>query len=344
MISLSKYIDSISETPKQSYNGIIQATINSEWEDTTQIYTVQEQNAYPFEDSYEDIEVLLDTISDDMINPNKVYSDFVRIIFKDCTHKQNYKGQYYRIAIDNDDNYETYICYDRINKLARVAECKVVRCNNVLTLQDENGNIITMPCYLGTDISSTNNQIAKSATIPNARMIIMIQANDYIKHIRNNQRFMFQHSTCFKVEEINDFMQEQGTNGEITCVKIYVVHDTMLPVDNKELNICNYHVKNNEPDIEKEEKKLVVNPYDNVSIKQGKYKDFICGVYIKDEKQDDEILYDVNWSDNEHYNIVPIDNGYRINCIKYSEQPLIIIFSANGCDDIIVHIELRRLV
>lgn len=343
MMDLSEYMTYIAETPKQSYNGIIQAAIDSEWENTTQLSVIKEQVAYPFQDSYQEVEVWLDTISDDMINPSKVYSDFVRIIFQDCLHKQNYKGQYYQIAIDDDD-YETYICYDRINKLSKTAESKVVRCNNILTLQDENGDIITIPCYLGTDITSTNNQVSKSATIPSSRMIIMVQANEYINKIRNNQRFMFQHSSCFKVEEINNFMQEQGTNGDVTCVKIYVTLDTLLPTDNKELNLCDYREINDEQNIPIDNKILIVNPHDKVSVKQGRYIDLDCGVYINNDKQDDEVSYTVNWQNNEYYNISQIENGYRINCIKYNENPIVITFSANECDDVNISVELRRVV
>lgn len=241
MLSAKEYLNNIAQTPKESYKSIIQASLISEWEDNTQMYTIKEQRALPFVNEYDEYEVYLDIISDDMINTSKVYSDFVKIIFKDCDHKQNYKGQYYKLSIDDNSNEEYYICYDRINRLSQISDTKVVRCNNVLTWRDKYGNIVTMPCYLGTDITSTNNQVSKDATIPNNRMIILIQANDYTTSIRNNQRFMFQHSSCFKVEEVNNFMQEQGTDGEITCVKIYVSYSDLLPNDNKELNICDYY-------------------------------------------------------------------------------------------------------
>ena len=52
---------------------------------------------------------------------------------------------------------------------------------------------------------------------------------------------MFEHHTAFKVEEINNFMREQGTDGQITCVKIYVNYSPIIPNDNVELNICDYY-------------------------------------------------------------------------------------------------------
>ena len=234
------YIKNIAQTPKENWQNLHQATLDDMWNDTTQIYTIKEQNALPFTDEYTEYEAWLSTVSDDLINYSKVYSDFVRLFYRDLNHKQNYKGQYYKLNLDGEHE-ETYICYDRMNLTTLTADFKCVRCNNVLTWIDEFGNIITLPCYLGTDITSTNNLISKGGIVPNMRMIILVQANEFTKSIVKNQRFMFEHSTAFKVEEINNFMQEQGTNGEVTCIKIYINYCAILPVDNIELNICDYY-------------------------------------------------------------------------------------------------------
>lgn len=238
------YLNKIAQSPKEHYDSLTQATLNSRWEDTTQIYKIKEQKALPFENEYVEYEAWISTVSDTLVNTSKNYSDFVRVLFKDVTHKQNYKGQYYKMSLENDME-ETYICYDRMNKLTQVCEFKCVRCNNVLTWKDSNGNIITIPCYLGEDISSTNDLVSKSGITPNARMTILVQANEYTKTIVKNQRFMFEHSTAFKVEEVNNYMQEQGTNGEVTLIKIYINYSAILPNDNIALNVCDYYNNNN---------------------------------------------------------------------------------------------------
>lgn len=234
------YTDNIAQTPKEYWEGLHQATLDTMWNDTTQIYTIKEQSALPFIDEYTEYEAWVATVSDDLINYSKVYSDFVRLLYRDLDHKQNYKGQYYKFALDGKHE-ETYICYDRMNLSTLTADFKVVRCNNVLTWIDEYGNIITLPCYLGTDITSTNNLIGKDGIVPNMRMIILVQANDFTKSIVKNQRFMFEHSTAFKVEEVNNYMQEQGTDGQVTCIKIYINYSAIIPSDNIELNICDYY-------------------------------------------------------------------------------------------------------
>ena len=234
------YTHNIAQTPKEYWEGLHQATIDTMWRDTTQIYTIKEQNALPFTDEYTEYEAWVATVSDDLINYSKVYSDFVRLSYRDLSHKQNYKGQYYKFALDGEHE-EYYICYDRMNKTTLTADFKVVRCNNVLTWIDEYGNIIKQPCYLGTDVTSTNNLIGKDGIVPNARLIILVQANDFTKSIVKNQRFMFEHSTAFKVEEVNNYMQEQGTDGQVTCIKIYINYSAITPNDNVELNICDYY-------------------------------------------------------------------------------------------------------
>lgn len=241
MFNARQYLDVIAETPNEQYRNLNQATIDSQWDDTTQIYSIKEQKAFPFEDEYIEYDAWIDNVSDNLVNTSKNYSDFVNILYRDINHKQNYKGQYYKINLDGEHE-EIYLCYDRINKLNQIPEFKCVRCNNVLTFMGEYNNPIEIPCYLGEDISSTNNLISKDGITPNSRMVIFTQYNDYTKNIKRNQRFMFQHNTAFKVEEVDKFIREQGTDGNITFIKIYVDFSAILPQDNVELNLCNYNV------------------------------------------------------------------------------------------------------
>lgn len=421
---LENYMNHIAQTPKEYYRGLIQATIDSRWEDTTQIHIVKEQSALPFVDEYTEYEAWVDVISDNLINTSKVYSDFVRVLFQDINHKQNYKGQYYKMALDGEHE-EYYICYDRMGTLDQVADFSCVRCNNVLTWIDEYGKIITMPCYLGTDISSTNNLVGKDGIVPNTRLIILVQANDYTMSIVKNQRFMFQHSTAFKVEEVNNYMQEEGTNGQVTCVKMYVDYSALLPSDNKELNICDYYkvnyvlnidqdnieqvkgfkgkltatVKNDDNivdvplkwstndssivEIDEQgnyqvvgeigsmgqitcsmadnenvydtiditvvedylpEKKIIINPNDIASLKQGTIIDFTCGVYIEGEKQDEIVKCMPSGANVYSYTLSEALDGYKLTVRDCSNDDLILTFSADGCDDVVMTIELLGLL
>ena len=422
--NVKNYLDKIVQTPKEYYQGLVQAIINDQWINTTQLFTVKEQSALPFKDEYTEYEAWVDAISDNLVNTSKVYSDFVKVLFKDIDHKQNYKGQYYKINLDGEHE-EYYICYDKMNRLSQVSDFNCVRCNNVLTWVDEYGKILTMPCYLGTDISSTNNLVSKDGIVPNTRLIILVQANEYTMSIVKNQRFMFQHSTAFKVEEVNNYMQEQETDGQVTCVKMYVDYSAILPSDNKELNICDYYKTNytltiDQGDIEQTngfsgqltatvkdgndivdmplkwstndsdvveideqgnyqvigeigsmgqitcsmadnesiydtitikvvddylpEKKIIINPNNITELNQGQVIDFDCGVYIEGEKQDDIVTCIPSGADVYSYTLAETLDGYKLTVRQESDNDLVLTFSADGCDDVVMTIELLGLL
>ena len=422
--NVKNYLDKIVQTPKEYYQGLVQATLNDQWTNTTQLFTIKEQSALPFVDEYTEYEAWVDAISDNLVNTSKVYSDFVKILFKDIDHKQNYKGQYYKLNLDGEHE-EYYICYDKMNRLSQVSDFNCVRCNNVLTWVDEYGKILTMPCYLGTDISSTNNLVSKDGIVPNTRLIILVQANEYTMSIVKNQRFMFQHSTAFKVEEVNNYMQEQETDGQVTCVKLYVDYSAILPSDNKELNICDYYktnytltidqgnieqtqgfkgkltatVKNgtdvievplkwstNDSDVVEideqgnyqvvgeigsmgqitcsmadnesiydtitikivedylPEKKIIINPNNITELNQGQVIDFDCGVYIEGEKQDDIVTCIPSGADVYSYTLAETLDGYKLTVRQESDSDLVLTFSADGCDDVVMTIELLGLL
>ena len=75
---------------------------------------------------------------------NKSVSDFIQVWFKDNNHKINYKGQFYKLNLDNEHE-ETYICYDKMNPLSQTANFKIVRCNQLLTwIDSQTGDIRTI--------------------------------------------------------------------------------------------------------------------------------------------------------------------------------------------------------
>jgi hypothetical protein len=340
---LNNYLNNIRQTPEQYYHDYNQAVVNHRWDDTTQIRKVKEQivtlNPFAWHNEFREYDAWVDTVSDLMVQYNKVYSDFIEILPQDVDHPQNYRGQYYKLALDN-ENEETYLCYDTINNLEQLPNFKLVRCNNVLTMINKDNKIVEYPCYLGVDISSTNDYVAKSGITPNSRMIVMVQVNDDTKQIVNNQRFMFEHGSTFEVEEINNFMQEEGTNGAVTIMRLYVKYSPYLPRDNKELNLCDYWGTEIKPEEPITKKTLIVEPI-NYNIKQGRTKDIVYKVVNEDGSVISQaVTYTVDWSDDRYYTIENIDNGVKIKNVKMADNPLLITFKSDGCEDITVKIYL----
>jgi len=317
----NNYLMNIAQTPKESYDQTIQETINSQWDNTDRIRNVKEQTAYPFTNVYNEYEAWMGTVSDNSISVNKNIADFVQILFKDCNHTANYKGQYYKFSVDGVHNEETYICYDKMNELSQLSNFKVVRCNNVLTWIDKtNGKINTLPCYLGTDISSTNNQYTKDGTIPNTRMTIFVQANDYTLSIVKNQRFMFQHRSVFKVEEVDNYMQEQFTNGNVTYVKLYVAWTALLPTDDTVNNICDYY--NYQYD-------LMINQNSPIEQATGFSTQLTATVYLNNHITDTA----VKWSSSD-ITVATIDDNGNLSLIGSVGKSAVITCTIDGNENI----------
>lgn len=335
---LNNYLDNIRETTEEYYHNFNQAVVNSRWDDTTQIRKVKEQivNNDPFEwtKEYREYDAWIDTVSDMLVNANKVYSDFIEVLPQDINHPQNFRGQYYKIATDGEHE-ETYLCYDQISKLEQTPNFKCVRCNNVLTFVNNDKKIVKYPCYLGTNISSTNDYVAKNGIIPNTRMIIMVQVNDDTKQLVNNVRLMFEHSSTFVIEEINNFMQEESTNGMVTIMKVYVKYSTLLTRDNKELNLCDYYNADEFPIDENIVKKTLNVDCANATIKQGRSLTINYKVIDENEKEiSQDINYECSWADNNYYTIEQNGNSITITNVQMAETPLSITFTSNDCDEV----------
>lgn len=227
------YLDNVSKSNREFYEEFAQEVVNSEFDDTTLVRTIKEEK-YPFNEEYEDYEVQVDSVAEITVNIIKVIGDFISVLFKDCSHK-NLRGQKY--IYDN----ETYLCYDKISELSRVARTRLIRCNNEIVWLDENANILREKVFLGYELSSTNDSIGKDGIVSNRRLVLYVQNNEKTKNIKINQRFMFQHNQCFRVEEVDNYNRESGTEDDVTLMRLYLVYSTLLPKDNIELNICDYY-------------------------------------------------------------------------------------------------------
>lgn len=228
----TNFLENVAQSNREFYEEFTQETINSQFEDTTLVRTIKEEK-YPFEEEYEDYEVQVDSVAEITVNIIKVIGDFISVLFKDCSHK-NLRGQKY--IYDG----ETYLCYDKINELSKVARTRLIRCNNEIVWLDENANILKEKVFLGYELSSTNDSIGKDGIVSNRRLVIYVQYNEKTKNIKINQRFMFGHNQCFRVEEVDNYNTESNV-GEVTLMRLNLVYSSLLPKDNTELNICDYY-------------------------------------------------------------------------------------------------------
>lgn len=232
----NNYIKNIVQSNKEYYDEFAQAFTSKYFENTTLLKRVKEEN-YPFDNTYNEYIVQQSTVSDVTVNTTKIIGDYLLLQFEDCSH-QNHRGQKY-ILEDN----QTYLCYDKTEPLSRISSTKVIRCNNRIKWIDKDTNIIIEePIFVGYELTSTNNNTTNSGITSQRRLVCLIQGNESTKKIKENARFMLNHNKAFKITEINNVVMEDINNEDsVNMLTFYIEWSAITPLDNKELNICDYY-------------------------------------------------------------------------------------------------------
>ena len=235
----SNYLSRTKGTSKDNedyYRTYAQEWMNKYFYDSTLVRTIKEEK-YPFNKEYVDYEVHVDSVSDVTVNTNKVIGNYLALIFKDCSHK-TYRGQ--KFLYED----EPYLCYDITKDLSRVAKTQIIKCNNKIRWIDSSGNIIEEPCFIGFEMSATNNGITKDATVEQGRLVCLIQGNVNTNEIMTNKRFLLSKSSAFKVTQVFkenlDNIEDEYSN----MFTLYIEWDTVKDTDNKELLLADYYTSN----------------------------------------------------------------------------------------------------
>lgn len=239
----------ISSDIENNYKEYAQEWVNKYFYDTTLVKTIKEEK-YPFDKEYIDYEVHVDSVSDVTLNTNKVIGNYLALIFKDCDH-QTYRGQKF---LYND---EPYLCYDKTNPLSRIAKSQIIKCNNTLRWLDSNGEIIYEPCFIGWEVTATNSNITKDATIEQRRLICLVQGNNNTNEIVTNQRFLLSKNSAFKVTQVFKENLDNISDEYSNMFTIYIEWSSVLNTDNINLLLANYYTSNYTLQIDQSDLSLV---------------------------------------------------------------------------------------
>lgn len=174
--------------PKQMYRDDVQAVINQEWDNTTAVETIQEQNYSGNFDSFtfHETKAWLNTIVGLSSTGNKDAYDFVQLIFR-CLDHPRLTGRYYSFH----DNY--WIEYNDDRTGSAIAHISVRRCNNWLKIRDpENGGkVYAIPCVVGYDMASPSARVTNDIITPNNHATVIVQENATTKRLfKTNARFI----------------------------------------------------------------------------------------------------------------------------------------------------------
>lgn len=229
------HLDGIKSNPNERYRENMQAYIDAKFYGGTLNQTIYEEGVKPFDlDFSNEYEVIIDEISDMFTNVDKIVGNYKSFLYKDCKHKV-YRGQYLMWGTD------PYIVYEGTQDLYTVAKCKAVKCTNKIRWYDEFNVIHEYPIFLGQELTGTSKQATKTGTIPNGKLVVMIQGNEHTHRIRVNQRFIISHSMAFKVNAVDVYNMEDINNDYIPMVKLYIEYVPITPNDDLVNNIALNH-------------------------------------------------------------------------------------------------------
>lgn len=227
----TNYLANFSETPNDEWRNSHQAFIDSTWDNTTLLKTVEEETAVGT-NIFNTVEVWKNSISEFAINVVKNAKDFRRLMFKDQTHDVS-RGLKYRF----DNNY--WLVYEETTEEEPFCDVSIRRCNNIAKWVDKDtGNIIEEPCILDYELSSPNAQYTKDVATANSKVTLIIQGNDNTHKIKKNDRFIF-NSVPYSFKAINNFMQNDYVDNEVPILFMELYLDQVQPSDDLVNNIAN---------------------------------------------------------------------------------------------------------
>jgi hypothetical protein len=191
-------------SPKQEYIDLFQQTLNEQFYNSSDWWTVKEETGIGTE-IYTDQDVRITHV----INAEtglKLGDDWKTVLFPDLNHQLDLGRRY----IFNDSTW-IVINTEVIKNIA--ATCTIRRCNNTLRWIDEpTGVYYEEPCAIEYLVKEPRDYITQGSPFPTPGgfLHIILQLNERSGKINENQRFLFgnpEHWTCYKVTGtgINDF-------------------------------------------------------------------------------------------------------------------------------------------
>ena len=283
--------NSIDTIPDTMYRDLQQEFINLQWDNTTQIITVKEEEDIGSK-IYNNLDVWISPTVADTSTGLKDTRDFNKLIFKDVTHTVK-RGLMY--IFDN--------CYWLVHSYndhdGVVQDCGVRRCNNVLKIKDpENGGIFSIPCVVDYDMAASTVKVTKYILTPNNHAVIMVQGNsDTLRLFKTNTRFILS-GRPFKLYGYQNAV-EYDINSPTTLLYLDLYLDEFRDGDDLENGIA----ENGKYDYS-----ISINA-ENMTLTQGASGKLTATVYLNGI----EVSRDILWlSENEDIVSIDEDGNYEI--------------------------------
>lgn len=175
-------------TPDTYYRDLEQAFVSSEWDNTTALYDVEEQDMIGLQFpkfKFHWTQAWVSGIVGETTTGLKNGEDFKKLLFKNLGH-ECLRGRYFKF----DDNYWITTFTDKYESVFQ--NIVIRRCNNALRIVDPmNGKVFSIPCVIDYDMMAPNNQISRYVITPNNHAVVIVQGNkDTIRLFKPNKRFV----------------------------------------------------------------------------------------------------------------------------------------------------------
>lgn len=233
-MSLSFYkakLDLYPSTPDEEYRLHEQALINAQWDNTTQVVTVFEQDCIGGV-NYTPIEIRVD-YAIEMGTSFKQDDDFKHFVFKDLEHFTT-KGLMYQY----DDDYWLTINTAELGSV--IKDITVRRCNNTMRwINPINGALNQLPCCIEYVLESPSVLKDKDVMVANGHISVICQGNELTRRLPKNTRFIFNGEPYKFVATQN--MLNEGVKNNMASNLLYLdmYLDTEQPDDDIECNVAN---------------------------------------------------------------------------------------------------------
>lgn len=238
----NNYVQNLAQNPHDTYMGLEQASINDQWDNTTQVITVFEQDKVGSE-QFHSIEVRVDTAID-MGTSYKQDDDFKLFAFRDLQHTVA-KGLMYKY--DND----FWITINTSELGTVTKDIHVRRCNNVMRWVDRtNGFINELPCAIEYVLESPKEQKDKDVKVANGHISVICQGNEVTRNIPKNTRFIF-NKEAYRFLAYQKMLNEDtfdDSTADLLYLDMYL--DMVEPEDDIANNIANAGAYVYEVDVE----------------------------------------------------------------------------------------------
>lgn len=228
-----RILSNIEVTPNDYYRELEQAFISSQYDNTTVLHCIQEQDIINNQEDYyqnftfSKVQAWITTVVGQTTSTgSKTGRDFLRLIFEDINHPK-LEGRYYLI---NDEYYLSY--FD--NRLVDVdANLSVRRCNQWMKIVDPlTGAIYQIPAIVDYDMSAPSNRVSNDIITPNNHAVVKVQQNAMTDRLFvTNARFILG-GRAFKITGMQNATNQFINNNLTSLMEIDLFLDEIWEKDN----------------------------------------------------------------------------------------------------------------